>query len=114
MILSTDMEIKYKGAFSEKEYNQKLSFYLSVEIVEDHYKMELYNMSLVLRDYTAKQSEEIWKYTLSAALREALGGGHREPGFRRRERRTRWTRPGRGNRPAIGPTAQSNLVWWHD
>ena len=46
MILSTDMEIKYKGAFSEKEYNQKLSFYLSVEIVEDHYKMELYNMSL--------------------------------------------------------------------
>ena len=46
IILSTDMEIKYKGAFSEKEYNQKLSFCLSVEIVEDHYKMNLYNMSL--------------------------------------------------------------------
>lgn len=47
MILKTDMEIKYKGAFSEKEYSQKLSFCLSAEIVEDHYKMDLYNMSLV-------------------------------------------------------------------
>ena len=44
--LRTDIDIKYKGAFSEKEYAQRLSFFLSVEIVEGHYKMELYNMSL--------------------------------------------------------------------
>lgn len=47
IILRTDMEIKYKGAFSEKEYVQRLRFHLRIGIVDGDYEMSLFNMSLM-------------------------------------------------------------------